>query len=66
MSKDFSLSDEQRQAVEDRLAAAAVDDRINCAGALAIAKALGVPAREVGRVADRLHIRIANCQLGCF
>ena len=66
MSKDISLSDEQRLALEERLVKAAVDNRINCAGALAIAKALGIPSQEVGRAADRLDIRIANCQLGCF
>ena len=58
-------ADQDRKA-EELVRAAAKDDRLPCAGALAIAKSLGIPAREVGRIANRLHIKISKCQLGCF
>ncbi len=44
----------------------AVDGRIACGVALKIAEELGVPSREVGRTANQLKIKIANCSLGCF
>ncbi len=37
-----------------------------CAAALALARELGVSPHEVGRAADELGIKIADCQLGCF
>ncbi|MFO7618105.1 MAG: hypothetical protein R6W91_00330 [Thermoplasmata archaeon] len=39
---------------------------INCAQALAIARKLKVPPKEVGKAIDGLGFRICNCQLGCF
>ncbi|GAB4388873.1 MAG: hypothetical protein Kow0025_10770 [Thermodesulfovibrionales bacterium] len=44
----------------------AVDGRIPCAAARAIAEDLGVSYAEVGRAADELKIRITSCELGCF
>jgi len=52
--------------IERALREAAVDGRIACAAALALAARLGVPPREVGAAADRAGIRISACQLGCF
>jgi hypothetical protein len=40
--------------------------RLGCAAAFAVAEKLGIPRLEVGRAADELGIRIADCQLGCF
>ena len=37
-----------------------------CARAKGIAKRLGVAPKEVGDAADRLGMRIVDCQLGCF
>ncbi|HHY36797.1 MAG TPA: hypothetical protein GX518_03815 [Firmicutes bacterium] len=48
------------------MAALAPEKRLSCPQALALAKRLGVAPIEVGRAADRLGIRIINCQLGCF
>ena len=60
------LSAEQRQAAEEKLQKAAEDGRVPCANALAIARELKVPSREVGRLADHLGLRICQCQLNCF
>lgn len=60
------LSPMQQAEVEKRLRQAAKENRVSCSIALAIAKHLGIPPGEIGRVADRLKIKISKCQLGCF
>jgi len=52
--------------IAQRLREAAVDGRVKCADAFAIAGELGVGVGRVGRVADEIKIKIASCQLGCF
>lgn len=42
------------------------DGKITCAIARKIAEDLKVPYKEVGEAANRLGIRIKDCQLGCF
>jgi hypothetical protein len=66
MKKASPLTDEQYSLLTKRLRAAAPENRITCSGAIAIAKTLGVPCGEIGRIADKLNIRISKCQLGCF
>jgi hypothetical protein len=44
----------------------AVENRLPCAVAREIAKEFSVPYKEVGNAADELHIKITNCELGCF
>jgi transcriptional regulator with GAF, ATPase, and Fis domain len=61
-----NLTAEQQAELENLLQKASKDNRINCASALAIAKSLGMPPSEVGRAANKLKIKISNCQLGCF
>jgi LAO/AO transport system kinase len=60
------LTDEQYSLLTKLLLAAAPENRITCSGAIAIAKKLGIPSGEIGKIADRLNIRISKCQLGCF
>lgn len=57
---------EKQKELEKRLYEAAIDNRIQCASAFAIARSLGIPPVEVGKAADKLKIKISNCQLGCF
>lgn len=66
MKSATPLTDEQRQEIEKLVRGAAKDNRILCSGALAIAKSLGIPSREVGRIANQLNIKISKCQLDCF
>ena len=61
-----TLSAAKQEELEKRLQKTARDNRIPCAGAFAIAKAMNIPAAEVGRAANKLKIRISKCQLGCF
>ncbi len=44
----------------------AVNGKIACRVALALAVELGVPPKEVGDAANKAKIKIAACQLGCF
>jgi len=52
--------------IEKKIKASLVNGKLPCAVAFKIAKELKVPLREVGDAADRLRIKICNCQLGCF
>ena len=52
--------------LEEKVTSSLVDGRLPCAVAFKIAKELKVSPREVGETADKLGIRIARCQLGCF
>jgi LAO/AO transport system kinase len=66
MESENFLTAEQRLETEKLVRVGANDNRILCSGALAIAKSLGIPAKEVGRIANELNIKISRCQLGCF
>ena len=52
--------------IEQRLRESAQDSRLSCTLARKIAEELDVPYEEVGEAADRLKIKIQNCELGCF
>ena len=52
--------------LEMEIQASLVDGKLPCAVAFKIAKKLKVSPRQVGDTANRLNIKIMNCQLGCF
>ena len=52
--------------LEEKIKSSLVNGKLPCAVAFKIAKELKVSPREVGETADKLGIRIARCQLGCF
>ena len=52
--------------LEERLKSLLVDGKLPCAVAFKIAKELKVSPREVGEAANKLSIKICQCQLGCF
>ncbi len=53
--------------LEDALKeAASPEGHVTCARALALARRLGVEAGRVGEAANRLGLRVVDCQLGCF
>ena len=52
--------------LEEELEASLVNGKLPCAVAFKIARKLKVAPRKVGDTANRLDIRIVNCQLGCF
>lgn len=43
-----------------------MDGYLPCAVAFKAARKLNVAPRTVGELANRLKIRVVNCQLGCF
>jgi hypothetical protein len=62
----ITLPAEQQKELEKKLLSVSKEGRINCTGAFAIAKSFGIPPAEVGKVANKLNIKISKCQLGCF
>ncbi len=52
--------------LETKIKSALVDGRLPCAAAFGIAKELKISPRDVGDAANRLSLKICNCQLGCF
>ncbi len=52
--------------LEEELEASLVNGKLPCAAAFRIATRLKVPRRKVGDSANKLNIKIVNCQLGCF
>ncbi len=60
--------DEQtiNETVAERIKGSLVDGRLPCAVAFRLAKELGISLKEIGDLANRLKIKIVNCQLGCF
>jgi hypothetical protein len=60
------MSDEQIRALDTDIKASLENDRLPCAVAFKLAKKHKVAPRTVGDAANRLGIKIAHCQLGCF
>lgn len=54
------------EALEREIRAVLVGGKLPCAAAFGVAKKLGVSPGDVGDTANRLGIKIASCQLGCF
>jgi hypothetical protein len=60
------LSKEVLSQLEDTLKASLKDGYLPCPVAWGIAKEANVSKVAIGEIADRLGIRIANCQIGFF
>ena len=60
------LSEERLTQLVEKVKASSQDRHLPCAKAHKIAQDANVPTIAVGEVADRLGIRIINCQIGCF
>ncbi len=52
--------------LETKIKSSLVNGKLPCAVAFGIAKELKVGPRDVGEAANRLSVKICNCQLGCF
>ena len=61
-----NLSKEQRSYLEERVKASLKDGYLSCPVAWKIADETNVPRIAVGNITDRMGIRVANCQVGCF
>jgi hypothetical protein len=66
MSDDIVKFEGQNELLKEKLQMASENGHVQCAAAMGIAKTLGVPSREVGKVADHLNLKICKCQLSCF
>ena len=69
VSKSASAAPGDRDAplgLEEAIKAALDNGFLPCARAFGIAKKFRVTLTMIGDAADRLGVRIANCQLGCF
>jgi len=61
-----NLSKALRAHLEGKVKASLKDGYLSCPAAWKIARESNVPKIAIGEIADRLGIRIANCQIGCF
>jgi hypothetical protein len=52
--------------LDKKIEASLVNGKLPCAVAFQIAKELKVTAKEIGEASNRLKIKVATCQLGCF
>jgi hypothetical protein len=49
-----------------RIKAAAPEGKIPCSAAFKLAEELHISRKEMGDLLNELHIKIIQCQLGCF
>lgn len=63
---DYILTIAKKKNAEGLLKERSVDGKIACSDARKIAEELGVSYMEVGGIANKLSIKIKNCELGCF
>lgn len=52
--------------IKDEIKKKATGGTIPCRVARKIAENLSVPYKDVGKIADEMHIKITHCELGCF
>lgn len=52
--------------IAERILERAKNNELPCAAAFGLARRLYLSPVEVGRAADRLHVRLVKCQLGLF
>ncbi|HEY96527.1 MAG TPA: hypothetical protein G4O15_16495 [Dehalococcoidia bacterium] len=52
--------------LEETIRASLVNGKLPCPVAFKISKDLDVSTKAIGEMANKLEIKIANCQLGCF
>lgn len=65
MENEPTLGDTD-QLLENELKASLVDGKLPCAVAFKIGRKLKVSPKKVGDMANKLNVKIASCQLGCF
>lgn len=61
--EDWILKEEE---IAAKLKEAAKDGKISCAMAQKIASENKIPMKQVGNLLNKMKIKIAQCQLGCF
>jgi len=61
-----NLSQELLAVLDSRVKVSLKDGYLSCPMAWKIAKEFSVPKIAVGNIADKLGIRVTDCQIGCF
>ena len=56
----------KEEEISVKIREAAKDGKIPCALAMKIATENKISNKQIGELLDRLKIKIAQCQLGCF
>jgi len=56
----------KKELVEARIKENAVNGKISCPALRKIAEEFSIHYNEAGKLANELHIKIKNCDLGCF
>ncbi|MCJ7493465.1 MAG: hypothetical protein MUP68_04400 [Deltaproteobacteria bacterium] len=56
----------KEEEIAAKLKEAAKDGKISCAMAQKIASENKIPMKQVGNLLNKMKIKIAQCQLGCF
>ena len=56
----------KEEEITAKIREAAKDGKIACAMAMKIAAENGLSNKQIGELLNRLKIKIAQCQLGCF
>ena len=57
---------ESVEKIEEAILKAAKDEKMTCKQCMETAKDLNVLPKEVGKLLNKLHIKLIECQLGCF
>ncbi len=52
--------------LEEKIRSSLVNGKLPCPVAFKVAREMKVSLKEVGETANKLSIKIAACQLGCF
>ena len=52
--------------LEDKIMSSLVDGRLPCLVAFDVAREVKVGRRQVGDTANKLKVKVVDCQLGCF
>jgi hypothetical protein len=52
--------------IETKIKEVLVKGKLPCPAAFQLAKEFNLTPKQVGDLANKLNIRIATCQLGCF
>ena len=66
MTDESTLSAEKEKILEEDLRESLVDGKLLCPVAFKLSEKHGVKPRVLGDMANRLGIKMAGCQLGCF
>lgn len=56
----------KKESAAERIRENAVNGKISCPALRKIAEKSGIRYSEAGKIANELHIKIKNCDLGCF